>query len=81
MGLTEAVDEGLVVHQFHLVGSDLGLGGAGGRHGLASEGPDVLFWARYYLHVSSGVCAYVKSSRSQNYKSYYLNSLDRKSVV
>ena len=29
------------------------------------EGPDVLFWARYYPHVSSGVCAYVKSSRSQ----------------
>ena len=29
------------------------------------EGPDVLFWAQYYPHVSSGVCAYVKSSRSQ----------------
>ena len=29
------------------------------------EGLDVLFWARYYPDVSSGVCMYVKSSRSQ----------------
>src|SRR5664279_5382150 len=33
--------------------------------GAIFEGPNGLFWARYFPHACSGVCAYVKFSRSK----------------